>query len=239
MKPSSILLTLLLLTLLGISCNDHTLVPQPLQVFDLATKVEGKGYSELVQEATKVIFSQSIDGGPLSDDATGTRHAPALQPVKNVTILHSNFGGTTRRSLTIPSGNYVFLYVIASTYFYFENDGCNPTFKPAPGQTLADFLKANADDGFKELDGLVATLDGQPIVSDLKQYRVTTPIHKLTIHPDYLDLKCDYTGQQASVLDDGIYLLLKLPKGKHTLTYGGAYPAYSFETFMTWNLTVE
>lgn len=238
MKAQKIPLIVTLLIVFGVGCNDH-IDPQGFQVFDLSTKVDGNGFNELSQQYTKWVLSQSLSETPLSDDSIGRFHAANRQPIKNVTILTSNFGGKTTRSLTISGSNYVFLPIITSSWFYFENDLCNPTFKPAANQSVEDFLTAAAGEDLKGATNISAKFDGQDIAPNLTSYRVITKAFKFALHKDYTDPNCDYSGQQPTNVNAGYYLMLKLPKGKHTLTYTTDLPAYNFALDMTWNLTVE
>lgn len=239
MKARKVPLIIALLIVIGAGCNDHIVDPNTLQVFDLSTKVDGNGFNELSREFTKWVLGKSLNQTPLSDDENGTFHAANLQPLKNVTFLASNFGGTTTRSLTIPGSNYVFVPLISSTWSYFDNDPCSPTFQPAANQSLEDFLKANANDDVNGVTNLSAKLNGQDIVADLKPYRFSSKAFQFAINKDYTDPNCDYSGQQPTAVTDGYNLLIKLPKGKHTLSYTAAFPAYNFALDMTWNLTVE
>lgn len=239
MQNHKVLLLIAFLLVIGAGCSDHNIDPNGIQVFSLSTKIDGNGFNELVQTYTKWVLDKPLDKTPLNDDSVGTFHAADRQPLKNVTILTSNFGGTTARSLSISSDNYVFLPLITSSPYYYENDLCDPTFKPVANQTLEDFLKMVAAAEIDGVTNLSAKFDGQDIVPDLKPYRISTKTFQFFLDKDYANLNCDYSGQQATVVDDGYYLLIKVPKGKHTITYTADLPVYNFALNMTWNLTVN
>lgn len=238
MKNHNVSLLIAFLIITGASCTDHAVDPTPVQVFDLSTKVDGNGFNELVQTYTKWVLDKPLNQTPLNDDSVGTFHAADRQPLKNVTILTSNFGGTTTRSLSISGDRYVFLPIITSSPYYYENDLCDPTFQPAANQTVEDFLKELAASDIDGATNLSAKFDGQDIVADLKMYRLSTKAFQFALDKDYTNPNCDYSRRQATVVSDGFYLLIKVPKGNHTITYTADLPVYNFALNMTWNLTV-
>ncbi len=221
------------------ACTDHNPAPDLLQVIDINGQVDGKTYSDLNEVATRWIFPYDIDKSAL-DDETGARSAASLQPLSTVMILAPNLGGSSTRNLTIPSGRYVYLQIVGNVSFFFDNDPCAPTFKPAPGQSAADFLISQIDPLLDNVQNMAAQFDGKDIVANLKKFKVKTKAFTFIPPKEFTDLACDYTGQTATGLDESFALLLKLPKGKHVLTYKADVPdAGNFHTDLTWNLTVE
>ena len=95
----------------------------------------------------------------------------------------------------------------------------DPTFQPAPGQSLLDFLLAGAtpiNDGVVSID---ATLDGQAL-SDLLSYRVASDdlmyfVGDLSLQP--LD-GCITGARQPGVVDSLIFMIKPLEPGRHVLT---------------------
>ncbi len=231
--------TLLIASAAITSCTDHNPAPDRLQVFGITEQIDGKTYSDLDEVAARWIFPTDFSKTPL-DDADGSRSAVSLQPLPTVMILASNLGGSSTRNLTIPGGRYVFLQIVGAINYYFDNDPCDPTFKPAQGQSAADFLAASIDPGLDGVKNMTAQFDGKDIVADLKKFKVRTKAFSFVPPKDITNTACDYTGQSATALDESYALLLKLPKGKHVLTYKADLPdANNFHTDLTWNLTVE
>jgi hypothetical protein len=239
MKTISQIFTLLLLPVLYSSCQQDHLVPDGLQVVSLTDQIDGKGYNELTQEISKWTLEKPIDKSP-ANDPDGALHDASLQPLSGVMLLEGNFGGESTRSLTIPAGRYVFVPVFLTTTWYYENDKCDPTFQPGLGQSLEEFLLSLTVDIMDGATNMSMKLDGKEIVADLKQYRVKTKAFSFMPDKDFNNPNCDYSQQKATGVSDGYALFLKLPKGKHTLTYQGDIPGTDpFHEEIAWNLTVE
>jgi hypothetical protein len=95
----------------------------------------------------------------------------------------------------------------------------DPTFQPAPGQTLFDFLTAGAkqvQDGIAEIDG---TLDGV-VLDDLVSYRVASDdLFHFTGDTSLQSFDSCITGSsQPAVVDSFIIVLKPLTPGPHVLT---------------------
>ena len=96
----------------------------------------------------------------------------------------------------------------------------DPTFKPAPGQSLFDFLSAGLTTINDNITVLDVTLDGVPI-PDLQRYRFTTKRLIFFIGDKSLAANFDacVTGlPQPAVTDDLFFLLKPLDRGRHLLT---------------------
>src|SRR4051794_6725433 len=77
---------------------------------------------------------------------------------------------TVGRTCKIPRHKAIALTVAS----VFNDYPCpDPTFQPAPGQSLFDFLIAGAKEGQDHVATIEATLDGQPL-QDLLSYRVAS-----------------------------------------------------------------
>ena len=239
MKTISKLLPFCLLILMSISCKQNDPAPEVLQILSLTDKVGNYGYAELAQESSKWGLLPPLEKSPF-EDADGSLHKASLQPVPNVMILWGTGAGNSSRNITIPSRQYVFLPLIAYTNWYYTNDKCNPTYQPAAGQTAEAFLLGGAKEFIDVIKNMTAKLDGVEIVPDLTKYRAKTKLFTMLIGKGFDDPNCDYSKQNASVAVDGYYLLLKIPKGKHTLTYNAIVPSDPTpHPADTWNLTVE
>ncbi len=233
----------LLLMATVISCN-KTEVEQDdtLKVLGMTEKVGNYGYKELNEATVRWFFGLPADNNNPLLDETGAVSKSSNQPLPGITILPSNFGGKTTRSLTFSASNYVFLTPLGRIVWYYDNDACDPTWKPAANQSLKDFLFENVGDGIAK--GIVSVkLDGVEIISDWSKFRYKTDIFELSINKDFDNPNCDYSKQKAKTVSDSYSVLLKIPKGNHVLIMKGtmpaANPADTFEAEVTWNLTVE
>ncbi len=235
----SLLLSIFLGCMIVSSCKKEETIPEVVKVFALTEKVNGLSYEDLTAIADKWLVGIAPDKSA-ANDTDGKLSATNLQPHSDVTILAYNFGGKSTRTLTIPSTKPVFVPIIGVTYWYFDNDPCDPDFKPATGQTIEAFLGPIVADYMKNVKTVTAKLDGVDIVPDMKKYLATSKAYDLTIPADYQDPKCNNAGKKAHTLSSSHCLLLTIPKGKHVLQYTGVFAGTpDFETDVTWNLTVE
>ncbi len=219
--------------------KDEIVVEDVLKVYGLTEQVNGKSYQDLDQAAIIWQLGTEISKGPL-DDPTGSRSDEKLQPLNDVMILGTNLGGISTRSLTIPSGKPVFFQIGGAANWFFDVNKCDPDFKPTNGQTPEAFLATDIDPILNGVKNLSAQLDGKDLATDLKKYKVSTKAFKFVPAKDFTDPNCDFTNQKATAFDESYALLVKIPKGKHILTYKADFPdAGDFHTEITWNLTVE
>jgi hypothetical protein len=96
----------------------------------------------------------------------------------------------------------------------------DPTFKPAPGQSLFDFLLTGAMAGNADIAEIDVTLDGQPL-NDILSYHVDSKDlmffkGDLSLQPT-LD-SCITGGFQPAAVDAFFVLFKPLPRGHHTIT---------------------
>ena len=150
-------------------------------------KIQGKTYGDWGAEWWKWALSVPIAQSPINDP-TGIYGSQNQQG--SVWFLAGTFGvpvsdpcaafgyhctGPGYREITIPNGTYIFFPLVNT-----ENDyPCpDPTFQPAPGQSMADFLTAGA---VVQIDpwadttthSLSASVDGQTL-THLLNYRGTS-----------------------------------------------------------------
>ena len=95
----------------------------------------------------------------------------------------------------------------------------DPTFQPAPGQSLFDFLLAGAVAGNGDIAEIDVTLDGQPL-SDILAYHFAS--HDLFYFKGDLSLQagldsCITGGFQPAVMDAYLILIKPLSRGHHTI----------------------
>jgi hypothetical protein len=144
-------------------------------------------------------------------------------------------GGAVTRSCTLPAGKKIFFPIISV-----ENDyPCpDPTFQPAPGQSLKDFLTIGAVTAINQARHLHASLDGATIPI-LAGYRGTSNMYSFAGDPSLTAIfdPC-ITGSQQKAVSDGYWLLLApLSSGRHTLRFGGS--LFGHPESATYRLTVQ
>ena len=96
----------------------------------------------------------------------------------------------------------------------------DPTFQPAPGQSLFDFLLAGAMAGNADIAEIYVTLDGAPL-NDILTYHVDSK--DLMFFKGDLSLQstldsCITGGFQPAAVDAYFILFKPLPPGHHTIT---------------------
>jgi hypothetical protein len=121
------------------------------------------------------------------------------------------------RSCTVEQGQ-----AVAVTLSSVLNDyPCpDPTFQPAPGQSLFDFLLAGAVAGNGDIAEIDVTLDGEPL-NDILSYHFASK--DLMFFTGDLSLQstvdsCITGGSQPAVVDSYIILFKPLRPGHHTIT---------------------
>jgi hypothetical protein len=125
------------------------------------------------------------------------------------------------RTCTVPARTPVFWAI----WSLFNDYPCpDPSFQPAPGQSLEDFLAQGArafDDAVKNL---AATIDGRSI--DVDRYRYTTGLVTFTGDPSLTSTfdTCVTATPQVGVAD-GWFVVLRLSPGDHTLVVTATSPS--------------
>jgi hypothetical protein len=126
----------------------------------------------------------------------------------------SNFQ-TGARTTTVPSGTAIGLPLA----FAFNDFPCpDPTFQPAPGQTLFDFLTSFNTPGQDNVAELDATLDGEPL-TDLLSFRVASEDLFYFVGDTSLQVfdNCVTGTPQPGVVDAFFIMLKPLEPGAHVL----------------------
>lgn len=241
-KLTYLLCSSLIITTLLFSCSKNEEITTP-QVVGVMEKVGNIGYKDLDAAAVKWYLGNAIDPtvNPLLDEK-GDLSANAKQPITGFTILASSFGGQTTRSVSIPQSNYVYVSPFGYYLWYYENDKCDPDYKPKTGQTPKDFLYQELN-SFADFTKVIVSVkvDGVEYMTDKSKFRIQSDVIELTVHKDFDKPNCNYAGQKAKLISDGFAILMKLPKGKHTIIMKGednsSIPAFVAE--VTWNVIVE
>ena len=154
-----------------------------------------------------------------------------------VWFLAGNFGGVTERSITIPAGKAIF-FPLAN---FWDDWPCTntPSFQPAPGQSLEEFLQNDIAFYVGFIDSLGAEIDGVP-VGNLFDYRGTS--HLTPFIADYSQVAIDpcITGLPQWAVADGYWLMLApLRPGEHTIHFTSGISAFGFTLDVTYHVTVK
>ncbi|MDI1481833.1 hypothetical protein [Polyangium sp. y55x31] len=129
---------------------------------------------------------------------------------------------TYRRTCVIPKGKPVLvpLWVIIN-----DHPCPDPTFEPAAGQSLEDFLRQGAIDYNDMVTGLEVTLDGASV--DVHAHRHTTGLFEFQAEQSLVGALPDpcLNGMSQSGVGDGYWLALTLSEGPHEVRVTGVDPS--------------
>jgi len=172
-------------------------------------KVAGKTTLDWIPDFWRYLMSLPADVNPelnLSTDCSVGQSGPVF-------FVPGFQARVFTRSCTIPAHTPV-MYTPQSL---FNDYPCpDPSFQPAPGQTLEEFLAEGAK-GFDDLiTNLAVTIDGKAI--DPEQIRYLTGLFSFTGDPSLrTSFDSCVTGSEQVAVVDGWFLLLRLAPGDHTL----------------------
>lgn len=182
----------------------------------------GASYSEWSARWWQWVYSIPADHNPVVDtageNAAQGQHGP-------VWFLAGNFGGTTVREVTVPSGKALFFPVLNQNWVQFPTD---PPYTIPELRALVRPFMDNAT--------LSCVIDGRA-VKNLPLYREDSVVFTTTV-PDgnLLGLPA---GAYAPCIDNGYYLMLEPPRrGRHTIHFTGTNSDGSFTLDVTYHLTV-
>jgi hypothetical protein len=193
-------------------------------------RVDGKTTLGWIPEFWRYIYSLPASVNPELVDSADC----AVGQTGPVFFIPGEQQDVYTRSCTIPARTPV-LWPIWSA---FNDYPCpDPTFQPAPGQSLVDFLAQGAQAFDNAVQNLAATIDGKPV--DLSQVRYTTGLVTFTGDPSLTaTLDSCVTGSQQVGVADGWFVLLRLSSGDHTLLVTAIAPS-GHSTSQTFELHVQ
>jgi hypothetical protein len=182
----------------------------------------GRSMATWAEKASRWIYGTPYDRSPLFDDTSANCAVNQRGPVWYVARIAGPpvFEGT--RHCSIPRGRSILLYVGAVVATY--PCASDPSYGPAPGQSLYDFLAADAGAAMDTVDLLEVAIDSRSMSRVLEDYRYVSP-DLFTIRGDLslaerLD-PCITGGRQRAVVD-GFFMMLKaLSPGTHTVRVHG------------------
>ena len=173
-------------------------------------KFGGKSYSEWAAEFWQWAFSLPVEGHPFLDDSTEF-DLSANQPDGPVWFWAAPDGPLTRHA-TIPAGKALFLTLRDVDASSLEE----PPFFGATEEEQREIANFFAD----HIVDVFATIDGVP-VENLEKYRFETDQFEFSAPSPWV---FGANGGQGTAVGDGYFLLIPpLPKGQHTIHYGGTF----------------
>ena len=149
-----------------------------------------------------------------------------------VWFLGGPLGSSFTRSCTIPAGK-----AILSPIVTFINDyPCpDPTFQPAPGQSLDDFLRIGVAPILDSVTLATAEFDRKP----LKVRRVVTKLFSFTGAASLVPFDSCITGSPQLGVSDGFFVFIEPPEpGEHILKIDSVSP-FTGTSQGTYNLKIR
>ncbi len=181
------------------------------------------------------IYSIPCDRNPLLDETGAFQNRGQRGAVY---FLAGSGGQTVVRNVTIPRGRFIFFPIVNYSNSYPCPD---PDFKPAPGQSLEDFLTQGAQEAIDLVDFLSVELDNVALqnltnnrgTSDLFTFRPATGLDGC------LGDAC-LAGTRKQAVTDGYWMLLSpLSRGNHKLRIRGGVSAFNFSLDVTYNIKIQ
>lgn len=195
-------------------------------------RVHGRSITEWTKEWYRWHFRVPADRSPmllLEQDCGELQDDPVFF------VPTYDLGTTYQRTCRVPRHKPVLLplWVIINDF------PCpDPDFKPAPGQTLEDFLRTGAIDFNNGTQGLRVTINGRSV--DTRRHRHTSGLFTFDTDPSLVGKIPDpcLTGGEQQGVTDGWWLMLLLPPGEHVVNVQALAPFGSPIDF-TYTLRVE
>ena len=176
---------------------------------------------------------------PMNPVADPTGEFAAVGQSGSVWFLAGNFGGTTVRTVTVPTGKALFFPIINTVWINLPDYGDDPLSdeqRAFARSIIAPFID-NAFDLSCTIDGVAVQNLGayRTATADGSEYLITLPEDNIT---GFLP-----AGTYGPSVDDGIYLMLApLSRGQHTIHLTSASTGSALGDFaldVTYHLTIE
>lgn len=188
----------------------------------------GKTYAQWSAEWFQWALAIPFTGHPLADE-TGAN--AAVGQTGHVWFLGGvfNSSGTVVRNITVQPGTAFFFPIVNA-------DCSNLEGAPWHGDTAAE-LTTCVEGQIDLTSGIMLEVDGKP-VTNLEQYRVTSPLFEFTVPADNV---LGVAGPASGIaVSNGYYIMLApLSKGEHTLHFGGTFDAFGSTLNITYHITVQ
>lgn len=181
------------------------------------------------------IYGLPVEHNPLIDQTGEDCDVAQTGPVWFLPRIAGPLVFSGARRCTIPHGKAILLEIGA----YVNPYPCpDPNFRPAPGQSLYDFLIGGARDFMNGVNRLEVSLDGQPI-PDALSYRFSSPdLFTLTGDPSFSALDPCVTGTPQPAVSDGFFMMFKpLQRGTHVIRVYGT-DVYGADKTYVYYLTI-
>jgi hypothetical protein len=212
--------------------------PNPM-LFEVDARPYGRSIERWTELLWDYIYAVPFDVNPFFDPTGADCAVDQKGPVWFLpSIPGAALGYSVVRNCTIPRDRAV-LFQLATA----DNDyPCpDPTFQPAPGQSLYEFLIEGISPIIDNEPPFTVTLDGVEIVNP-RNYRFTSD--DLFYIKGDLSLQQTFdnciTGKRQPAVSDGFFFMFKpLPPGEHTIVAVGQNRQTGLTMTLTEKLTIQ
>jgi hypothetical protein len=178
------------------------------------------------------VFETPASENPLTDT---TGQFAAVNQSGRVWFLAGNVGGTTVRTITVPSGKALFFPIV--NVFDVEDaiiaGGVKLFLVPQPVQVAQAFVS----NVIATATGLSCEVDGSPVPITAANLEQSTPF---SLHLPTDNILGVPAGVYYPAVDSGYYVLLPpLSAGQHTIHWAGSLTFFSLSLDVTYNITVQ
>lgn len=210
--------------------------PNPA-LYPIHSRPFGKSLSTWGELSVQWIYAQPFEQNPFFDQTGAYCAVDQHGPVWYLAPIAAPRVSDVSRSCTIPRDKAILLAIS----FYSNTYPCpDPAFEPAPGQSLYDFLVADAKPNMDRTDLVEVTLDGRPLRRELDYRFVSENLYAIKGDPSLQSTfdSCITTSWQPAIVD-GFFMLFKpLRPGPHTIVRHTTSTTGSDQTF-TYHLYIE
>ena len=188
------------------------------------------------ERASQWMWGTPVDQNPLLDQTGADCGVNQRGPVWFIAPIAGPRVFSGSRSCTIPPERAILLDIGEDVNDYPCPD---PSFQPAPGQSLYDFLIETDKPVMDSVNFLSVSLDGQEL-NDILSYRyISDDLFTITGDPSMQVVDACITGSPQPAIMDGFFIMFKpLDPGEHTIVVRGTNTFGSDKTF-TYHLTVQ
>jgi hypothetical protein len=203
-----------------------------IRIFPPDSTPYGRSYGEWAAEFWQWAFPLPVEGHPFLPSPADPYFDYSYAQSGKVWFWSAPDGPLTR-IVTMPAEKAMFLTI--------RDVDCSSLEAPDSGffgvteeeqRACAKFWADHIVDVFCVIDGVA--------VADLQAYRVTTPQFKFKAPTPWI---FGEVGGKGTAVGDGYFLMLELPKGAHTIHYGGTFrftlEADGFDAEFPKDITIE
>jgi len=196
----------------------------------------GRSLERWAELSWAYVYAQPFDQNPNLDPTGADCAVGQGGPVWFLPAVPGSMLGThVIRTCTIPHERAIHLQMASALNDYPCPD---PTFQPAPGQSLYDFLISPIRPLFDGETGFEVTLDGVSVVDPLSYRETSDDLFYFKADPSMTAFDPCVTGKRQPAVIDGFYLLFKpLEPGQHVIEIRG-HDMHGVQVTLTEDLTV-